>query len=74
MMSTDGEAAPQEIRIGASIPLTGLGATAGTYGKWGYATPIDDINKDGGLYLSKYGKKFPDVCDGACQIHAGQGG
>ena len=59
MASTNGVAAPQEIRIGASIPLTGLGATSGVYGKWGYSTPINDINKAGGIYLSKYGKKLP---------------
>jgi branched-chain amino acid transport system substrate-binding protein len=59
MASTDGVAAPKEIIIGASIPLTGLGATTGTYGKWGYSTPINDVNKAGGIYLSTYGKKLP---------------
>jgi hypothetical protein len=54
LASTDGMATSKESRLGASIPLTGLGATAGTYGKWGYATPINDINKAGGIYLSTY--------------------
>jgi len=50
---------PKEIKIGTSILLTGKGAAFGPYMKWGYSTPIDDINKSGGLYLSKYGKKLP---------------
>ena len=35
------------------------GGNGGDQGKWGYSTPINDINKAGGIYLSQYGKKLP---------------
>lgn len=56
---TDSPAAPKEIKIGTSVPLTGVGAAFGPYIKWGYSTPINDINKTGGVYISEYGKKLP---------------
>jgi len=52
-------AAPEEIRIGSSICKTGPMAPFGLYQEWGYTTVVNDVNKAGGVYLSKYGKKLP---------------
>ncbi|MBW1861815.1 MAG: amino acid ABC transporter substrate-binding protein [Deltaproteobacteria bacterium] len=52
-------AAPKEVRVGTSISKTGPMAAFGLYQEWGYTTVVKDINKAGGIYLSKYGKKLP---------------
>jgi branched-chain amino acid transport system substrate-binding protein len=51
--------APSEIVIGASIPKSGSLAGFGLYEEWGYTTAINDINTQGGLYLSQYKTKVP---------------
>jgi branched-chain amino acid transport system substrate-binding protein len=58
-MSNDCQAALKEIRIGASIPKTGPLSAFGLYEEWGFTTVVNDINKEGGVYLSKEGKKLP---------------
>jgi branched-chain amino acid transport system substrate-binding protein len=50
--------APSEIVIGASIPETGTLAAFGLYERWGYQAAIADVNRSGGVYLSKYHKKL----------------
>lgn len=57
--STDCAAEPKEIRIGTAFSKTGSMASFGLYQNWGYNTAVNDINKAGGVYLSKYGKKLP---------------
>ncbi len=57
--STDSTAQPKEIRIGSSISKTGVLGSFGLYQEWGYNAAVKDINKAGGVYLSKYGKKLP---------------
>lgn len=57
--ATDCMAAPKEIRIGTSICKTGPLGPFGLYQEWGYNAAVKDINKAGGVYLSKYGKKLP---------------
>jgi branched-chain amino acid transport system substrate-binding protein len=53
------QSAPKEIVIGASIPETGSQAGFGSYEKWGYQTAVDEVNKAGGLFLSKFNAKVP---------------
>lgn len=52
-------AAPKQIVVGSSISKTGALAAFGVYQQWGYTAAVKDINKTGGVYLSKYGKKLP---------------
>ena len=52
-------AEPNEIVVGTPISRTGMGAPFGIYEEWGYTTLVNDINKNGGLYMSKYKKKLP---------------
>ncbi|HET8845851.1 MAG TPA: amino acid ABC transporter substrate-binding protein, partial [Ktedonobacteraceae bacterium] len=51
--------APEEIVIGASIPKSGALDSFGLYEAWGYAAAVDEINAQGGLYLSQYHTKIP---------------
>lgn len=52
-------AEPKEIVVGSPVSRTGPGAPFGIYMEWGYNALVNDINKKGGLYLSKYKKKLP---------------
>lgn len=52
-------AAPKEVRIGATAPLTGPAAESGVATKQGYITAIEEWKAKGGVYLKKYGKKLP---------------
>lgn len=58
-MSAECAEIPKEIRIGTSITRTGPLASFGLYQEWGYNTVVNDMNKAGGLFLSKYKKKLP---------------
>jgi ABC-type branched-subunit amino acid transport system substrate-binding protein len=49
---------PKEIRIGDIVSYTGMYATFGI-NKFGVEAAIEDINKQGGIYMKKYGKKLP---------------
>lgn len=51
--------APQEIRIGTSAPMTGLFAGFGEGCTFGMQAAVDDINKQGGIYVKEYDKKLP---------------
>lgn len=51
--------APEFIQIGGSVPLTGKYGTLGEQVSNGYTIAVDDINKDGGVYVAEYGKKIP---------------
>ena len=51
--------APKEILIGASAPMTGMFAGFGVGGVFGMQAAVDDINKQGGVFVKKYGKKLP---------------
>jgi branched-chain amino acid transport system substrate-binding protein len=53
------EPAPQTIKIGAMISLTGPDAAIGGPAKLGYDLAIDEINKGGGVMVKEYGKKIP---------------
>ncbi|MBN1254339.1 MAG: amino acid ABC transporter substrate-binding protein [Deltaproteobacteria bacterium] len=52
-------AAPQTIKIGVMISLTGPDAQTGGPAKLGYELAVDKINKAGGVMVKAYGKKIP---------------
>ena len=52
-------AAPNEIVLGAALPLTGGQAREGGYFKKGYEMAIKEINDAGGVMVKEYGKKIP---------------
>lgn len=51
--------APKEIVLGGVCSLTGMFAGFGEGSKWGLQAAIDDINKQGGVYVKEYDKKLP---------------
>lgn len=51
--------APEYIELGSSIALTGKFADLGNMILPGYQIAIEDINKDGGVYVEEYGVKIP---------------
>jgi branched-chain amino acid transport system substrate-binding protein len=48
-----------EILIGTHIPLSGSASLVGADQKWAYDRAVEDINKSGGIYVRKYGRKLP---------------
>lgn len=53
------EPAPQTIKIGVMISLTGPDVQTGSQAKIGYEIAVDEINKTGGVMVKAYGKKIP---------------
>ena len=51
--------APETIKIGGAVPLTGKFAAGGKELKDGYELAVKDINKGGGVYVKEFGKKIP---------------
>ncbi len=49
----------KEIRFGGTLSLTGMFASFGKEGKIIYTMAVEDINKDGGIYVKELGKKLP---------------
>ena len=54
-----GQEAPEEIVIGASIPISGVLSAFGGYEEWGYQTAVDEINAEGGIYLEEFDARVP---------------
>jgi branched-chain amino acid transport system substrate-binding protein len=50
---------PKEILIGDTVSYTGPYAIFGGLSSFGTRAAIDDINKQGGVYVKEYGKKLP---------------
>lgn len=50
--------APEEIRVGMNVELTGKFAGFGEGSEWGVRAAVDDINRQGGVYVEEYGKKL----------------
>jgi branched-chain amino acid transport system substrate-binding protein len=50
---------PSEITIGCVACMTGFGAAFGEGTTFGVKTAIEDINKDGGIYVKEYDRKIP---------------
>lgn len=51
--------AEKEIRLGHSGSLTGMYAGFGTGGLFGLEAAIEDVNKEGGIYVKDLGAKLP---------------
>lgn len=51
--------APKTIKIGCSIPLTGMFGAGGKWVKQGYEIGIKHINDAGGVYIEEFKKKIP---------------
>jgi len=49
---------PEEIRIGCSAPMTGMFASIGESHTFGIGAAVEDINKQGGVYVKEYGRKL----------------
>jgi len=50
---------PEEIVVGCSAPLTGMFGSIGESHSYGMRAAVDDINKQGGIYVKEYGRKLP---------------
>ncbi len=51
--------APQEIVVGAVLPLSGRLSEIGIYYKLGYELYISEVNKNGGVYVKEFDKRIP---------------
>ena len=51
--------APDAIKIGCTLPLTGRFAANGIEVRDGYEIAVQHINEDGGIFIKEYGKKVP---------------
>jgi len=51
--------APKEILIGVNAPLTGVHAGFGEGNVYGEKAAVQDINKQGGIFIKEYGRKIP---------------
>jgi branched-chain amino acid transport system substrate-binding protein len=49
----------KEIRIGSVSSITGMFGGFGEGGSWGLTQAFKDVNKLGGIYVKKYGKRIP---------------
>ena len=50
---------PKEILFGATVPLSGNLAGFGLGSGWGLKVAVDDINKQGGIFVKEYNRKIP---------------
>jgi branched-chain amino acid transport system substrate-binding protein len=53
------QTAPDSIKIGAIVPLTGRYGSLGDQVRNGYELAVDAINRDGGVSVRQFGKKIP---------------
>ncbi len=51
--------APDAIKLGCTLALTGRFAANGIEVKDGYEIAVQHINEDGGIFIKEYGKKLP---------------
>lgn len=54
-----GEEAPETIKVGAVVPLTGAFAGGGAQVERGYKLAVEAINADGGIFVEEYDQKIP---------------
>jgi branched-chain amino acid transport system substrate-binding protein len=52
-------AAPEAIKIGASVTMTGGSASFGGYARYGVTRAITAANAGGGVFVKQYNRKFP---------------
>ncbi len=53
------QAAPQDIKMGAVVSLTGAGSNVGKHMKQAAEMAVSEINAQGGVYVKAYNKKLP---------------
>jgi branched-chain amino acid transport system substrate-binding protein len=53
------QTAPQDIKMGAVVSLTGAGSNVGKHMKQASEMAVAEINAQGGVFVQKYGKKLP---------------
>ena len=53
------QAAPQEIKIGAVVSLTGASSNVGKHMKQAAEMAVSEINSQGGVFVKAYNKKLP---------------
>ncbi|MDD1661709.1 MAG: ABC transporter substrate-binding protein [Methanomicrobiales archaeon] len=53
------QAAPQDIKIGAVVSLTGAGSNVGKHMKQAAELAVSEINAQGGVFVKAYNKKLP---------------
>jgi len=51
--------APKTIKIGSSCPLTGPFGSGGAMLKAGYEIGVEDVNRNGGVFVKEFNKKIP---------------
>ena len=51
--------APETIKVGAVVPLSGPFAGGGAQVERGYKLAVEDINNAGGVYVEEYDKQIP---------------
>lgn len=54
-----GAEAPETIKVGAVVPLTGPFAGGGAQVERGYNMAVEDINADGGVFVEEYNTQIP---------------
>jgi len=54
-----GNEAPETIKVGAVVPLTGPFAGGGAQVERGYKMAVEDINANGGVYVQEFDKQIP---------------
>jgi branched-chain amino acid transport system substrate-binding protein len=54
-----GPKGPEEVVIGAAIPLSGTYAREGLYIKAGYEMAVEEFNEKGGVYVAELNRKLP---------------
>ncbi len=58
-LTQTGAQAPDTIKVGAVVPLTGRYGSLGEQVRNGYEFAVDAINRDGGVNVRQFGKKIP---------------
>jgi branched-chain amino acid transport system substrate-binding protein len=53
------QAAPQDIKLGAVVSLTGSGSSVGKHMKQSAEMAVSEINAQGGVFVKAYNKKLP---------------
>ena len=51
--------APETIKVGAVVSLSGPFGSQGPYQKMGYQVGVEDVNRNGGIHVKEFGKKIP---------------
>lgn len=58
-MEASGASAPETIKVGAVVSLSGAFGSQGPEQRLGYQMAVDDVNKEGGVAVKEFNKKIP---------------